>query len=89
MKVDHIGVAVASIAEAVQRWRPILGEPESPVPEEVPANGVRVSFLSAGSTHLELVEPTRPDSAVAKFVASRGGGIHHIAFAVRLLPILS
>jgi len=82
VKVDHIGIAVASIAEALERWRPLLGEPESPVPEEVAANGVRVSFLSAGSTHIELVEPTGPDSAVAKFIVNRGGGIHHVAFEV-------
>jgi len=81
MKLDHIGIAVPNIAEALERWRPLLGGPEG-APEEVPANGVRVAFLAAGSTHVELVEPTGTDSAVAKFVAGRGAGIHHIAFAV-------
>lgn len=82
MKVDHIGIVVPNVAEAVERWRPLLGAPESAVPEEIAGNGVRASFLSAGETHLELLEPTGPDSPVAKFLESRGGGLHHIAFAV-------
>lgn len=80
MKLDHIGVVVASLSEALKHWEPILGTPSSP-PEEVPG-GVRVAFLSAGGPHLELVEPTGPDSTVSKFLAGRGGGLHHIAFAV-------
>ncbi|HYA70033.1 MAG TPA: methylmalonyl-CoA epimerase [Thermoplasmata archaeon] len=81
MKLDHVGIVVASIPEALERWRPILGAPEAP-PEEVPGGGVRVAFLTAGEPHVELVEPTGPDSPVSKFLASRGGGIHHLAFAV-------
>jgi len=81
MKLDHVGVVVANIPEALERWHALLGAPHGPA-EEVPANGVRVAFLSAGETHVELVEPLGPDSAVAKFLANRGGGIHHLAFAV-------
>lgn len=81
MKLDHVGIVVANLPEAIERWRPLLGSPELP-PEEVPGGGVRVAFLSAGEPHVELVEPTGPDSPVSKFLANRGGGIHHLAFAV-------
>lgn len=81
MKLDHIGIVVASIPEALERWKRALGSPTSP-PEEVPGGGVRVAFLSGGASHVELVEPTGPNSPVSKFLASRGGGLHHIAFAV-------
>jgi methylmalonyl-CoA epimerase len=81
MKFDHVGIVVANIPEALELWRPILGEPASP-PEEVPGSGVRVAFLAVGGTHVELVEPTGLKSPVSKFLATRGGGIHHLAFAV-------
>lgn len=81
MDVDHLGIAVPNLAEALQMWEPALGVRGSP-PEDVPTQKVRVSFLSAGSTHLELLEPTDPASSIGKFLADRGGGIHHIAFHV-------
>lgn len=81
MKFDHVGIVVANLAEALPRWRPVLGEPTSP-PEEVPGNDIRVAFLAAGDLHVELVEPLGLKSPVSKFLATRGGGIHHIAFAV-------
>lgn len=81
MKLDHIGIAVANLSEALERWRPSLGEPTSP-PEEVPGADVRVAFLAAGETDLELVEPTSAHSPVSKFLSTRRGGIHHLAFAV-------
>jgi methylmalonyl-CoA epimerase len=81
VQLDHVGIAVADLANAVKRWRPILGPPSSE-PEEVPSNRVRVTFLEAGEPHLELLEPTDPDSPVARFLASRGEGLHHLAFCV-------
>jgi methylmalonyl-CoA epimerase len=81
MKLDHVGIVVANLSEAIERWRPLLGAPAAP-PEEVPGGGVRVAFLTAGEPHVELVEPTGPDSPVSKFLANRGGGMHHVAFAV-------
>lgn len=80
-ELDHIGIAVSDLGDAVARWRPLVGEPDS-APEELPSNQVRVVFLTAGSTHLELLEPTGPSSPVARFLASRGPGVHHIAFHV-------
>ncbi len=81
MQVDHVGIAVGDLASALDRWRPLLGEPESP-PEVVATQSVRVAFLRAGETHIELLEPTSPDSPVGRFLASRGEGTHHLAFRV-------
>ena len=81
MKLDHLGIAVTNLAEAAERWRPLLGAPDGPA-EEVPGGGVRVAFLSAGAVHIELVEPTGPSSPISKFLATRGAGIHHLAYAV-------
>lgn len=79
--LDHVGIAVPNLAAALERWRPVLGEP-SAAPEEVPTQKVRVAFLSAGATHVELLEPTDPASAVGQFLARRGEGLHHLAFQV-------
>lgn len=81
MKVDHIGIAVADLADALALWTPILGVEGSP-PEEVESQKVRVSFVDVGSTHLEFLAPTSPDSPVGRFLAERGGGLHHVAFRV-------
>jgi methylmalonyl-CoA/ethylmalonyl-CoA epimerase len=81
LKVDHIGIAVPNLADALAHWRPVLGDPVS-APELVPGQRVRVAFLGSGDTHVELVEPADPDSPVSKFLAARGSGVHHIAFAV-------
>ncbi len=81
MDVDHIGIAVRDLPSAVARWAPLLGPPEAP-PEVVPSNRVRVAFLSAGATHVELLEPTEAESPVAKFLEARGEGVHHLAYHV-------
>jgi methylmalonyl-CoA/ethylmalonyl-CoA epimerase len=76
-----MGFAVRRLSEAVPRWERSLGASAGPA-EEVVSQKVRVQFIEVGSTHLELLEPTIPDSAVGRFIASRGEGMHHIAFAV-------
>ena len=81
MKLDHVGIVVKNVAEAVEHWRPLLGDPLS-APEEVPGSQVVVAFLPSGESHLELVEPSGLKSPVSKFLATRGGGLHHLAFAV-------
>jgi len=81
MELDHVGIAVSGLAPALARWRPLLGEPDGP-PEEVASQGVRVAFLVSGPVDVELLEPTRPESAVARFLARRGEGLHHLAFRV-------
>ncbi len=79
--LDHVGIAVPNLAEALERWRPLVGPPESP-PEVVLGSGVRVAFIVAGGTHIELVEPTEPSSPVARFLAGHVPGVHHLAFHV-------
>ena len=82
MKVDHIGIATPTIAEGLAVWRDALGlEPDSN--EEVAEQGVKVCMLPVGDTHVELLEPLSAESAVGKFLAKRGPGIHHIAIEVR------
>ncbi|MBX5436912.1 MAG: methylmalonyl-CoA epimerase [Alicyclobacillaceae bacterium] len=79
--VDHVAVAVRDIAAAIEQYGRVLGARCLGV-EEVPDQGVRVAFLSLGGTVVELVEPTAPDSPVARFLDRRGPGLHHIAYAV-------
>jgi methylmalonyl-CoA/ethylmalonyl-CoA epimerase len=74
--VEHIGIAVRSIEEA-RGFYESLGLAIDHI-EEVPEEGVRVAFVPCGATRLELLEPTRPDSPVAKFLEKRGPGIHHL-----------
>ena len=79
-KIDHLGIAVRSIEETLPYYEKALGLVCERI-EEVPSQKVRTAFLSIGGIHLELLEPTAPDSPIAKFLAERGEGIHHIAFA--------
>ena len=80
-KIDHVGVAVASIDEALDVYR-ALGLVEAKR-EDVPGQKVTVAFLPVGESRIELLEPTSADSPVAKFLAKRGEGVHHVCFAVR------
>ena len=82
MKVDHIGIATPTIDEGLTIWRDALGfTPDAA--EEVAEQGVKVCMLPVGDTHVELLEPLSAESAVGKFLAKRGPGIHHIAIEVR------
>jgi methylmalonyl-CoA epimerase len=81
VKIDHIGIAVKSIDEAVRVYKQAMGLPVSGY-DEVDDQGVRVAMIDIGESRIELAEPTRPDSPVAKFMAKRGEGIHHIALRV-------
>jgi methylmalonyl-CoA/ethylmalonyl-CoA epimerase len=77
--LDHIGVAVKSLDAA--KIYEALGLTIDHV-ETVGTQGVRAAFLSTGDADIELLEPTSPDSAVARFIEKRGEGIHHICFRV-------
>lgn len=79
-RLDHIGIAVSSIDGALGVYE-ALGLAESRR-ETVESQGVVTAFLPVGETRLELLEPTDPDSPIAKFLAKRGPGIHHVCFAV-------
>ncbi len=81
MKIDHIGIAVKSLAEVVKIYEQAIGL-ELAGYDEVDEQGVRVAMLNIGESRIELLEPTRPDSPVEKFMTKRGEGIHHIAVQV-------
>ncbi|MEJ2482819.1 MAG: methylmalonyl-CoA epimerase [Gemmatimonadota bacterium] len=80
-KIDHIGIAVKSLAEAVPAWEALLGINASGA-EEVPSEGVRVAFFGDGPGRVELLEATGADSAIARHIERRGPGIHHLCLRV-------
>jgi methylmalonyl-CoA/ethylmalonyl-CoA epimerase len=80
-KIDHIGIAVKSLAEAVPTWEALLGINASGT-EEVPSELVRVAFFGDGPGRVELLEATGPDSPIARHIERRGPGIHHVCFRV-------
>jgi methylmalonyl-CoA/ethylmalonyl-CoA epimerase len=80
-KIDHLGIAVPSLDQAVPYYEKALGL-KCEHREEVVSQKVRTAFFHVGEVHLELLEPTSPDSPIAKFLEKNpSGGIHHIAFA--------
>lgn len=81
MKIDHIGIVVEDIAKALQVYQSGLGLPLMEV-LEVPDQQVKVAFLPLGESNLELVQPTSDDTGIARYLARRGEGIHHICIEV-------
>jgi methylmalonyl-CoA/ethylmalonyl-CoA epimerase len=79
--IEHIGIAVNSIAEALPFYEKVLGLKCYNV-EEVDDQKVKTAFFMIGQTKIELLESTDPEGPVGKFIEKRGEGIHHIAFAV-------
>lgn len=79
MKIDHVAIAVNNVDEAVKEYQQALGIKEVEF-ETVTTEGVRVAILHLKDSRIELMEPTRDDSPIKKFLASRGEGLHHIAF---------
>lgn len=83
MRLDHIGIAVRSIEEARSFYEAGLGFESEPRIEEVAGEQVRVLKLKLPpGTHIELLEATSPESAIAKFIEKRGPGIHHLCYGV-------
>ncbi len=80
-KIEHIGIAVKNLNESNLLFAKLLGKPHYKI-EDVPSEGVRTSFFEVGGIKIELVEATRADSPIAKFIEKRGEGLHHLAFAV-------
>jgi methylmalonyl-CoA/ethylmalonyl-CoA epimerase len=82
-KIEHLGIAVPSIAEALPYYEGVLGLTCYAI-EEVADQKVKTAFLKVGEVKIELLEPTSPESTVAKFIEKNGGrgGFHHIAYAV-------
>jgi len=80
-KLEHIGIAVKNIAQANQLFAQLLGN-EPYKTETVESEGVKTSFFEVSGVKIELLEATREDSPIAKFIEKRGEGIHHLAFEV-------
>lgn len=78
-KIEHIGIAVANLDEAIKYWENVMGLKCYNI-EEVADQKVRTAFFKIGEVKIELLEATSEESTIAKFVANKGQGVHHIAF---------
>lgn len=81
LNVDHIGIAVDNLSEAIERFQRLLGGPPEST-EEVKEYGVKTAFFGVGETNLELLEPLAQQSPIANFLQKRGPGIHHVCLRV-------
>jgi len=80
--IEHIGIAVKSIDEAIKYYEQVLGLKCYNI-EEVKDQKVKTAFFKVGDTKIELLESTDPEGPIGKFLEKKGEGIHHIAFAVK------
>ena len=80
-KVHHVALIVASIDGALGFWRDTL-ELELETVMDIPTDRVRIAFLGVGESRIELLEPTDDTTGVARFLASKGEGFHHVCFEV-------
>lgn len=83
--IEHIGIAVKDLDQAIKFYEKLLGSPCYSV-EEVADQKVRTAFFKVGATKIELLQSTSPDGPIGKFIEKRGEGVHHVAFAVEDLP---
>ena len=81
LKVEHIGIAVASLTDAIPLFEKLLNSP-CYKQEAVESEQVQTAFFRQGESKVELLEAMGPDSVIARFIAKKGAGIHHIAFEV-------
>lgn len=79
--IEHIGIAVKSLEEAIPYYENVLGLKCYNI-EEVADQKVKTAFFMIGQTKIELLESTSPDGTIAKFIEKKGEGVHHVAFAV-------
>lgn len=80
-KIEHIGIAVKDLEKSNELFRKLFGQSHYKI-EPVESEGVSTSFFMLGETKIELLEASRPDSSIARFIEKKGEGIHHIAYAV-------
>lgn len=80
-KIEHLGIAVKDLKQGNDLYAKLLGKKHYKV-ESVASEGVNTSFFKIGTSKIELLEASNPDSPIAKFIEKRGAGIHHIAFEV-------
>lgn len=81
-QIEHLGIAVANLLEAEERYTAMLGHPPYKR-EAVEREGVMTSFFQVGPNKIELLEATRPDSPISAFIEKRGEGLHHVAYLVK------
>jgi methylmalonyl-CoA/ethylmalonyl-CoA epimerase len=79
--IDHIGIAVKDLEQAIQTYSRLLGQPAQR--ESLPDRHLEIAFFPLGESRVELVSPTSPDSAISNFLEKRGDGLHHIAYRVQ------
>ncbi|SDX92000.1 methylmalonyl-CoA epimerase [Thermoactinomyces sp. DSM 45892] len=80
-KISHVGIAVRSLEESIPFYEQQLGLPLTSI-EMIESEQVKVAFFDIGDSRIELLEPTAPSSAIAKFIEKRGEGLHHLALEV-------
>jgi methylmalonyl-CoA/ethylmalonyl-CoA epimerase len=86
-RLNHVGIATPSIDSAVRMYRDLLGATVVRAPFDLPAQGVRVCFVDAPNSQIELIEPLGEDSPIAKFLSRNpAGGQHHVCFEVPDVP---
>jgi methylmalonyl-CoA/ethylmalonyl-CoA epimerase len=78
-KIHHVGVVVPNLEQAMGLWRDLLGLRLAKT-QTVQDQGVKAALLQVGGSEIELLEPLSPDNGVGKFLAKRGGGLHHVCF---------
>lgn len=79
--INHVAIVVKDAAETLRFYQETFGVPEAEI-EEVADQGVMASLVAVGGTNLELIQPVRPDTGVARFLESRGEALHHVCFEV-------
>ena len=82
--INHVAIAVNDIDDTLAFYRDVFGAPKVEV-EDIEDQAVRAALVRVGGSQLEFIQPTDPDGGVARFIASRGEGVHHIAFEVENL----
>lgn len=80
-KIEHIGIAVKDLEESNKLFAKLFNKAHYKI-EEVASEGVKTSFFKIGPNKIELLEATNPESPIAKFIAKKGEGVHHIAYSV-------
>ena len=82
VNLNHLAIVVDDLDEALRFWRECLGLAQTGEVRSVPDEEVNIAFLTLGDAHIELVQPTKADSGVAKYLAKRGPGMHHLCLEV-------
>jgi len=82
IKLNHLAIVVDDIDAALRFWRESLGLTQSGAVKSIPAEAVDIAFLELGDAHIELIQPTTAEGGVAKYLAKRGPGLHHLCLEV-------